>query len=135
MTDVNNDIVNTKCRELIAKARFWFRVRQHKKEIDALKAELASVNNDVKDWRCAWHEQRLATGRSYWSGYASGKSVAMAWHRGEANKRKNAMNAFVKPEDKVAMEMDVRYHEYSAEKIALCGVMVVDGKCVGVDKM
>lgn len=133
---MSNEIVAAMhCRELISKARAWFRQRAHNMELAALKAELVATQQAVSDWRVAWHDQRIATGKAYWDGYRSGKGIAIAWHSMEADRRKNAANAFTRPEDKASMEFDVRYHEYSAEKIAECGVMVsVDGKVGGVDK-
>jgi hypothetical protein len=91
-----------------------------KEQIQALNAALAAAKEDAIRWHNAWYEQRDATGRAYWQGYANGKKVALDWHKKEASQRKNAANSAA-PSDRNYFELDARYHEYAIEHIQKAG--------------
>jgi hypothetical protein len=47
------------------------------RDLDDAKAQVTALKAEVAYWNRAWHEQREATGRSYWNGYHSGWARAM----------------------------------------------------------
>jgi len=108
-------------KEFQAKSHFWYEKQRLSTKVEELEAELFNSKNSAKCWHEAWFDQRDATGRAYWKGYADGKRVAIAFHTNEAAKRRSAANGFSNEKDKASQELDARYHDWSANQIMLQG--------------
>lgn len=112
------------------KSHFWFEKQKLRQQLEDMEAELLNAKNSAKCWHEAWFDQRDATGKSYWSGYANGKRVAIAFHMNQAAQRHNAAKACTNETDRHYQELDARYHEWSADQIKLQGYDAVsDAHC------